>query len=101
MSGAIVEAVEHRSSFQRNMADRIILAHECLDRVKVVEPQFDDPQQRRGSAIESCRGVVLDVPPQPGQSSRNGARGLRASAGGRNSRNAEPVLPIGEEEEED
>src|SRR5438128_11229010 len=26
---------------------------------------------------------------------------VRASAGGRNSRNAEPVLPIGEEEEED
>src|SRR4051794_34130336 len=38
MSGAVVEAVEHGARLKRDMADRIILAHEGLDRVKIVEP---------------------------------------------------------------
>src|SRR5437868_6768885 len=38
MSGAIIEAVEHRASLQRDMADRKIFAHERLDRVEMLEP---------------------------------------------------------------
>src|SRR5205085_6574423 len=38
MGGTVVEAVEHRARFQRNMADRIILAHEGLYRFQIVEP---------------------------------------------------------------
>src|SRR5690348_8670498 len=47
MGGAVVEAVEHRARFERNVAERIILAHERLDRIEVVEPH---------------QGLELDLP---------------------------------------
>ena len=38
MGRAIIKTVENRAGLQRNMADRIVLAHERLDRLQVVEP---------------------------------------------------------------
>src|SRR3954452_23070694 len=38
MGGPVIEAVEHRARFERDMAEGIILAHEPPDRVKIVEP---------------------------------------------------------------
>src|SRR5262245_36038582 len=38
MRSTVVEAVEHRPSLERNMADGKVLAHERLDRLDAVEP---------------------------------------------------------------
>src|SRR5262252_8793801 len=38
MGGAIVEAVEHGTSFEGHVADRIIFAHELLDGVEALKP---------------------------------------------------------------
>jgi len=78
MRRPFVEARKHRAGLRRNVADRIVLTHEGLDRVEAIEPhqrgefilvvQFTahqvDVAEAGDGNVDSLKSHVMGGPPQ-------------------------------------